>query len=556
MSRTLNVRRDGGWLERGNWTGLLPSAGAPGVVQNAVASAPAGSFDQLSVTFDLPESFGGSPLVGLRWSRNDPTGTLGGPWTSPLTPVGDKPFVFRYLTAGTYALTVRAANLDSAGAERLGPAVTVTGTVVGAPAAPPTTPGASPLMSKTFVESCGVCMHASGGPWSNHGAIKSLITNSGIKLIRRSWPVGDTALRAEAQALRRDQGVQFIYWMGNVNSNFDAQFTPAQIRDEIKATNAGQPGTIVAVEGWNEPDGWNGQYGGNYAAMPWPKCRAYVQATWNTLKADPATAGIRIYGPSIANVGSPAPRQQLGNISAWVDADNQHPYTGGTVMTDGYIDSQISFSSNQIGSFTSGEIMTSESGISNKVPARIPQIAVPEDARAAMLPSIWLAEYRRGVYPNAIFSFFGEGTSTNENEGGPWHAGIGLADQFSFQPTASLNVLGNLVTLLADPGSDFTPAQFAYSVTGGDSKTRSLPLYKRDGTLWLVVWQEDVRWERYSGQYKNPAQPTVTINGFPSARSRISRYVISDRNETGVATSAASYSLPSQCMPTIVRIAP
>lgn len=91
---------------------------APGPMRNVVGSVVSSTTGRISDT--LPWNDGGTPITGIRRGRNDPTGTLGGPWSTIDTP--DTTFRdFQNLAPGVYEFTTAAIN-----ALGEGPTTTVT----------------------------------------------------------------------------------------------------------------------------------------------------------------------------------------------------------------------------------------------------------------------------------------------------------------------------------------------------------------------------------------------------------------------------------------------
>src|SRR5207302_2225154 len=53
----------------------------------------------------------------------------------------------------------------------------------------------------------------------------------------------------------------------------------------------------------------------------------------------------------------------------------------------------------------------------------------------------------------------------------------------------------NFISLLKDPGRDFTPASLDYTIAGGNSTLHHTLLQKRDGSFELALWQDAYLWD-------------------------------------------------------------
>jgi hypothetical protein len=71
--------------------------------------------------------------------------------------------------------------------------------------------------------------------------------------------------------------------------------------------------------------------------------------------------------------------------------------------------------------------------------------------------------------------------------------------------------LKNLIALMADPGPGFTPGALGYQVTGGDADLRHLLFQKRDGSFWIMLWNDKSVWDRHALQDLRPGPQPVSI---------------------------------------------
>ena len=153
-----------------------------------------------------------------------------------------------------------------------------------------------------FIDTIGVCTHW-GYPDTPYGfaydEVKQRLVESGIRHVRdgvskRIKELGALGIHTTVVA-EPDRG------------------TPAQIKERVKAINVAMPGAIDAVEGPNEPDLFWKQFKKSYAGHGHAQCPAgivqgvlaFQKELYAVFTADPATAPIKIIGPSLGVTTSP-----------------------------------------------------------------------------------------------------------------------------------------------------------------------------------------------------------------------------------------------------------
>jgi CARDB len=77
------------------------------------------------------------------------------------------------------------------------------------------------------------------------------------------------------------------------------------------------------------------------------------------------------------------------------------------------------------------------------------------------------------------------------------------------------NTIANLITLLKDPGSAFTPGSLNYSFSGAPASLHHTLLQKRNGVFYLVLWLELDYW--------NATSANVTVN-FAGTAGHVNQY--------------------------------
>lgn len=291
------------------------------------------------------------------------------------------------------------------------------------------------------------------------------------------------------------------------------------INDFVKnkvGTNA-----ISAVEVLNEIDLFHDQNGGYY----WrpgdreklnndPNSRFYwktyaesvTKDTWRALKSDPVTADVKVIGPSLGRSYDYSSKSPLGDLSAYVDWGNFHPYPGGG---NGYSEPSSyntiakyhwhgNFPSVNIDEwpyafdvyqppFGSKPMAATETGYNTSTASK----GISEKMHGKYIPRLFLEYFRKGIVRTCSYELVDEW-----NQPGNPEANYGLL-RHDLSPKPAYTALKNLIGLLKDSGASFTPGSLDYTLTvnppakyNRTQYVRDLLLQKRDGSFYLVLWHE------------------------------------------------------------------
>ena len=340
-----------------------------------------------------------------------------------------------------------------------------------------------------FVETIGVCTHWNYRDTPYHTAyasVKDRLLDLGIRHVRAGFSerVGDLG-RA---------GVRITLGVEPLGGS------PAEIRDKIKAINAAAPGSIDAVEGPNEPDlFWTKPPSRSYHGQEFPAgVVAFQKDLFATLKADPATAGLTIIGPSLGKTydpggGSPNPFPK-GSLTDAVDWGCFHPYPGGNPFSVPFPYDSIAkyywhgnFPSGNIDEFPyafdvyappfAGKPMAAtETGYATDRPG-----GTSEAAYAKYLPRLYAEYFRKGIVRTFVYELVDEWDRINDHE-----ANFGLI-RHDLRPKPAFGVLKDLIALLGEPSvrSDFHPGALDYKMA-----VEAVPGYERTGFVHHLLLQK------------------------------------------------------------------
>ena len=233
---------------------------------------------------------------------------------------------------------------------------------------------------------------------------------------------------------------------------------------------------ILAFEGPNEVDnnnqGWGGKeaYGAN--------AKAFQRAMY---------AHAKQVAPSVAVLGltttSASGARAVGDISAAMDAGTLHPYPDGDIPTAHLAQLQGALAPLDA---AKKPWWVTETGYhtSPNATESLYQPGVSESAQAKYIGRIYLDYFAAGIPYTAVYELIDEHDDRTNAEA---NYGIMFNDG---TPKPAYGALRNLLGLLADRGPAFDPGTLSYSLSGATSTVRQQLFEKRDGTFYLVLWND------------------------------------------------------------------
>jgi len=324
-----------------------------------------------------------------------------------------------------------------------------------------------PRSADSFVDSFGVNLHLhyQGSPYDvSFAAVKSLLVALGVRHIR-------DGLYADSWQPYRDR-LEQLAQAGIHSTLITAQ---GETPDIVAKYASLVPGSMEAVEGYNEPDLWNDP---NWVA----KTTAWQQQLYQGVKGNAATASLTVLGPAVTTSTAAA---QIGNLSQWMDAGNVHIYWAGhNPETNGWGNpSPWGFYGSLAFNLGYGTIM------SGSLPERVSETGFGTANQAQGVSRATQAKYLARAY----FSYFQKNvpwTATYElldgNDGA--FGAYGLVD-YNLNPKPAYTEMKSLMGLLSDPGgTSTTMAEFGYQLSGATSNVQHVLLQKKDGKRFLVLW--------------------------------------------------------------------
>jgi hypothetical protein len=363
--------------------------------------------------------------------------------------------------------------------------------------------GAStPIDAGTFIDSLGVNVHLNYKDTSYRTASKVAedLAFLGVRHLRQgfpfTWGADRKQLADHVLMARRGYKFDFVVEAGRTFSP-DALIARA---DEIEAA---APGSIEAVEGFNEINNWPVTFHG---ATGTDAALAAMSTLYAAVHADPHLAGVPVYDMT----GAPP----AASLSGRADAANQHPYPHNGRPP------QIAFDEppnrpkvvTEIGNFS--------------LPATWPEgkpwweghtmLGIDERSQAKSLLLAYFDAAEAGVSRTYLYELLDEKPDP-ANRQPEDHFGLFRADH---SPKPSAIAIHNLTSFLSLPtgaGMVAPVSATGISIKGAPAGVHKLLLRKAPHTWVLALWNEAVFWE-WTGPKAFPvdAAPTPVTVGAPS----------------------------------------
>jgi hypothetical protein len=299
----------------------------------------------------------------------------------------------------------------------------------------------------------------------------------GVNHIRDWFPEQIWALQFSQLGTLASAGIKLDALLPNIS--------PVDLQSHMGALNAfalAHPGAITSVEGPNEIDAWPITYKGldGVAAV-----LALQKDLFAAVHGSAALAGVPVY--SFTTGWLPPATYGIGDVSAYADYGNVHIYpANGRRPVDVLPQSIQSFSSDLPGK----PVVMTETNYYT-LPQDSNWGGVNQDVQAKYGLDITLGNWRDGVAVTFFYELQDEATDLLREH----NLGLFTADRM---PKEFATALHNLTTILADSGrkaASFKTASVSVSFSSLPASASAQALQKSDGTVDLVVWDEQQLWD-------------------------------------------------------------
>jgi len=342
-----------------------------------------------------------------------------------------------------------------------------------------TLPTEQAATAQSFVNSAGVVTHLTytdSAYYNNWPTIFNQLEALHIKHIRDGfgwWPQGSPFYSMHQTLL--NAGIKTDYVI-----QWDTTITAPALE-----SFASQVGDMEALEAPNECDVVPNCGGGGLTGI------ANAIPLLLPLQAAGRALHVPTMGPSYVY---PSSYPLTGNISGFINTNSMHLYFGGRnpgspgwgdLDAEGNSYGSLSFWYDQSQIDAPGIVPTITETGNMSFPTTSTPYTVTESVETAYIQRMLLLAYKHGYERTYFYELIDDPSSP---------AGYGLLRPDLSEKPAFIG-LSNLLNLLSDNGSSFTPASLQYVISGGDSNLNHLLLQKSDGSYWLVLWLEEPSWD-------------------------------------------------------------
>lgn len=288
-----------------------------------------------------------------------------------------------------------------------------------------------------------------------------------------------------------------------VDGSYDKPLDLNAIDDELTDIKKYALAATEAIEGPNEYDISHG------SDSDWvSRIRRYQRLLYSKVKSDTLLKNRPILGPSLT---SEEAYKKVGDLTSIINYTNAHPYAGGrNPGTKGWGDNGYGslpwvFQYNTRRQSASKPPQFTECGYHNAVNSDSGHVGTSETAVGKYMSRMFAEYFRHGVARAFLYELVDEGTDPNHLED---RFGL-LRNDLTEKP--AYRSLRNTIDLLKDPGSSFKPGSLTYSLSGDLRDIHRLLLQKRDGSFYLVIWQEVPSFDVDSKKDLSPTARSLTL---------------------------------------------
>jgi hypothetical protein len=228
------------------------------------------------------------------------------------------------------------------------------------------------------------------------------------------------------------------------------------------------------------------------------KLAAWGRSIYTKMKADPATRGIQVVGPSL--VGKYAP-STLGDLSAYMDAGNLHPYTGGLSPSPQHMSSERLRMAAVSGR---KPLVATEAGFHTVLSSTGAFAPTDEPTAANYTVRTFLEHFASGVERTYLFQLLDPRLNAFDPE-----ANFGLLRNDG-TPRQAFHAVKNLMAMVGTQRPSKLVA-LPYQIGGDTADLRHVVVQQADGQYLLFLWRTASVWNRDTKQRITVAPKRMSV---------------------------------------------
>jgi hypothetical protein len=351
------------------------------------------------------------------------------------------------------------------------------------------------LSAGAFVDSIGINVHLAytNSEYTNVTQVGSALNYLGVENVRDNLSTSTLAVNGfEALAAA---GIKFDF-LPTLNANSTVDVTA--FVNNLIAYEAKFPGSIVAIEGANEVNGWMINENGVTSIASGALLQEQL---YTAVKASASLADIPVFNTTIGS-GTASMFAQLGDLSSYTDYANSHPYVMSTSNISGSLTALMALAeSNAPGK----PLVITEAGYNTLTSNWYNGVSQTVQAKYTL--DTLMDAYQKGVSSTYLYELFDENLGTSNNQS---YYGLFNADG---TPKAAATAVHNMTAILSDPGGTAgnVTGSLSFALTGMPTSGQDMVLAKHNGAMDLVIWAEPVLWNQTTATAITAPASSVTV---------------------------------------------
>ncbi|ETX16491.1 hypothetical protein OCH239_01245 [Roseivivax halodurans JCM 10272] len=331
--------------------------------------------------------------------------------------------------------------------------------------------------------------------------IDSAMDFIGFDHIRTGAPVRQNLDPGNSYEQLADMGYDFTFTVRNFFPQFGQELMDQYLAyfDSFEIRN---PGSVRAIEGLNEVGNLDFDFEGGSGKTA---AAAYQQFLYDAIKSDPNLQDTSVINLSVFFGRDAENYEGFGDLSASSDFTNSHIYTNTRLVP--FYDIMNRLENAELIDSDSPAMIT-EIGYPTVMIKGHP-IAVNETVQAKLTLNALMDSYLQGVEEVFLYELFDR--TTGDPRAPQNNFGLFTSDGTAKEAAVALQALTTILSDGVDP--DFEPtAGTDYELTGGDANTRSFAIQEAADETDIIIWREDVIWDRASLEEIEAETLTVTLD--------------------------------------------
>jgi len=356
-----------------------------------------------------------------------------------------------------------------------------------------------------FIDTLAVNTHINytDGAYANVANVADDLAWLGIHYVRDAAPGGSPPFASYVMLARR--GVRFDFGVGQ---NFTKSI------EEAARLNAAVPGSVAAIEGFNEIDNWPVTYQGLKGGAAGLAAQREIYAR---VRSTPALAGVPVYDLTGYDF------KLVDTRAGSADYVNQHfyPQNGEQPRYNANGDRWMGSALDAVKKYQRPYVIT-EFGYFSLPQAGWYMLGVDEPTQAKGILNGYMDAAAAGITRTYVYELLDEKPDP-QNKSNEMHFGFFRNDNSPKPVAYAIRNVTSILNAGAKHGANRANGTLAYTLSGMPVSASSLLLQKKDGRFVLALWNETPMWDRAKGTPVTNPSANVELD-FGASASHVDVY--------------------------------